>query len=623
MRAECLVPPKEGPWLLAILAIVGLVYAGALSGSFHFDDTHSLLENPSVRELANVPQLFFDMQAFSRNEGSQMYRPLVLLSYALTYQVVGFEPMVFLSFNWLIHLAVVACAYLLHRRLGLSQRRSALASLLFGVHPIVAEPVHYVSARSESLAALGSVLSLLFFLRRGKVSAFLSVLFFACALLAKASAAALPAVLVLYERSVRVQNWADVRWLRLAGFGFILAGYLVGTRSLLNEALLEAPVRTLSEQLAVQSKAVLYYGKLMVGLQAQSVEHQFYAADQMGGTYALSAFCLVSLIVLLGSWLWAYERTAFFYAGWALFALLPTLIVPLNMLVNERRLYLPLMACAALAVLWPVERVRRDLLIGGATIVVLLSYLAVQRSAVWESEWSLWQDAQSKAPHMVRPHVKVGVLLRERGDFQGALRSYGQALAVDPEHAPALNNMGNVYRAMGDRAKAQRAYEQALALWPQYVDAMINLATLDSEAGAYAESNRLFQKALEIGSNRAELHNNLGTNYLRMGDYRSAEEALRAALELSHSSPRILFNLGGALEGMERYEEAREQFLEAVAIDSTYAGAYAKLGGLCQRAGDRNCALAYYTSFLRHWRGEEAVADDVRRRLKALSSERQ
>ena len=60
---------------------------------------------------------------------------------------------------------------------------------------------------------------------------------------------------------------------------------------------------------------------------------------------------------------------------------------------------------------------------------------------------------------------------------------------------------------------------------------------------------------------------------------------------------------------MERYEEAREQFLGAIAMDSTYAGAYAKLGGLCQRAGDRRCARANYASFLRHWRGEKAVAE--------------
>ena len=72
MRAELFTSPREGTRLLAILGIVGLIYAGALTGSFHFDDTHSLLENPAVRDLTNLPQLFFDTQAFSRNEGSQM-----------------------------------------------------------------------------------------------------------------------------------------------------------------------------------------------------------------------------------------------------------------------------------------------------------------------------------------------------------------------------------------------------------------------------------------------------------------------------------------------------------------------------------------------------------------------
>ena len=72
MRAELSPLLREGTWLLAILGIVGLIYAGALTGSFHFDDTHSLLENPAVRDLANLPQLFFDTQAFSRNEGSQI-----------------------------------------------------------------------------------------------------------------------------------------------------------------------------------------------------------------------------------------------------------------------------------------------------------------------------------------------------------------------------------------------------------------------------------------------------------------------------------------------------------------------------------------------------------------------
>ena len=83
--------------------------------------------------------------------------------------------MAFLSFNWLIHLAVVASAYLLHRQIGL--RDLVLAALLFGVHPIVAEPVHYVSARSESLAALGAVCPCLLCVRAGDTHSYRLFLF--------------------------------------------------------------------------------------------------------------------------------------------------------------------------------------------------------------------------------------------------------------------------------------------------------------------------------------------------------------------------------------------------------------------------------------------------------------
>ena len=46
-------------------------------------------------------------------------------------------------------------------------------------------------------------------------------------------------------------------------------------------------------------------------------------------------------------------------------------------------------------------------------------------------------------------------------------------------------------------------------------------------------------------------------------------------------------------------------------------GRLCKLGSLCQRAGDRHCARVNYASFLSHWRGDESVADEVRRRLRS------
>ena len=35
-----------------------LCYANSFNGSFHYDDFHSIVENPAIRSLANLP-LFF------------------------------------------------------------------------------------------------------------------------------------------------------------------------------------------------------------------------------------------------------------------------------------------------------------------------------------------------------------------------------------------------------------------------------------------------------------------------------------------------------------------------------------------------------------------------------------
>ncbi len=77
--------------LLLLLAVVCLAHFNTLGNSFHFDDEHSLTENPHIRDLGNIPAFFSRSDMFSANVGSDMYRPLVLVSYALNYSVGGYE----------------------------------------------------------------------------------------------------------------------------------------------------------------------------------------------------------------------------------------------------------------------------------------------------------------------------------------------------------------------------------------------------------------------------------------------------------------------------------------------------------------------------------------------------
>ena len=43
-------------WALLLVAIWPmLVYANSLNNPFHYDDIHSIVENPHIRQLANIP----------------------------------------------------------------------------------------------------------------------------------------------------------------------------------------------------------------------------------------------------------------------------------------------------------------------------------------------------------------------------------------------------------------------------------------------------------------------------------------------------------------------------------------------------------------------------------------
>ena len=59
-----------------------LVYSNSLDGPFHYDDSHSIVDNPHIRSLANIPAFFSEPTLFSANPDNAMYRPLLLASFA-------------------------------------------------------------------------------------------------------------------------------------------------------------------------------------------------------------------------------------------------------------------------------------------------------------------------------------------------------------------------------------------------------------------------------------------------------------------------------------------------------------------------------------------------------------
>ena len=109
----------SGAWAPVLLVVaVAVTFANSVHEGFHFDDRHSLVENPHIRSLAAIPDFFVDPQSFSRNRGSEMYRPLVLLSYALTYRLFDYQAVFYHLTNVVIHVLVALLVYAVYRRVG-------------------------------------------------------------------------------------------------------------------------------------------------------------------------------------------------------------------------------------------------------------------------------------------------------------------------------------------------------------------------------------------------------------------------------------------------------------------------------------------------------------------------
>tara|TARA_Y100000758_G_scaffold302813_2_gene271758 strand:- start:444 stop:2558 length:2115 start_codon:yes stop_codon:yes gene_type:complete len=611
--------------LLRDRVLIGLVcalcYLNFTGGDFHYDDFHSLVENPHIRSLLNIPNFFADPAAFSGDADKKMYRPLLLVTYAGQYALHGYEPLGFLLGNLLLH----GLASLLVGELAgvvLADRRAGLVSaLFFAAHPLAGEPVNYISSRSESLAACFYIGMILLAIGGRHKRALLS---YGLGLMVKSVVLTAPALLWAYDR------WLGERrtWREYASYGG-LATFYIGIISYNNflGGSLAAPVRDGATQLFTQLKTPAYYLYLLAMPSRLNVEHQFFEASSIGDASVLAG---AALVLSLGGLIWlGRERMPGFALLWSAVVLLPTAVMPLNMLVNERRLYI-VMVGLALGLGYLSRHIDRRW-----QMVWLLCAigLCLQRNAVWQSELHLWQDAVQKAPQMYRTQANFGKALQVEGRLDEAFAAYRRAIALDDHQADAFNNMATVYHLKGEMDQAISWYKQALERNPGLEEVHQNLAdayaqqgmhdkaivaygralSLDAnkgdiwsnyglllyQAGDLAEAEKAFRKAIDLLPTQAEPYNNLANIYVDQREYTRAESMYQLALDRQpEHRDQILANMGDLYRLLGLFGDGRACLQAAIALQPANADWHFLLGRLERVAGQDEAALLAFSSAL-------------------------
>ena len=595
-------------WVLILTA--GLVtWSGTLDNSFHYDDFHSIVDNIYLRvtslDAGVMGTYFTDPGTFSIDSEKGMYRPLLVTSFAVNhamgvwlglggYHVAGYHVV-----NIAVHLGSALVVCWLTRLLGGSVHARLLAGLLFVLHPVASEPVNYISSRSESLSVLLYLLGVCLFLRAESgrnLWRWGTWVAMAAGLFSKSTTITLPAVLLLLD--VLVISGRDLRRVASRLLSHHLAGWIVAIAYLaivtangwLGRSLAQ-DVRAPWAQALTQVKAAVYYMVLLAAPVHQSVEPQF-AVQSTFGTVVAGPLLLLASLAVGALWLSRSGHwRALFLLCWACVHLLPTLVVPLNVLVNERRAYGPLaILCIGAGILLASVHWRQlgrpwrpgwGLAVAGCAV---LGVLSVERSRVWADEFSLWGDAVRKAPRMSRAHLYLGNAYKDAAQhsmdlavrnrhWQAATGAYARAYeeAGDLDlRLRALHNRGGVHMAMAGEARtetrageelaaAEELFKAAVERNPLYADAIINLGSVALHTARQAGRTRQekevllrksierYLEALRVRPNHSQAHGNLGVAYQDLGELDEAARHYRHAVHLNPGDWLTLKNLGSVL----------------------------------------------------------------------------
>lgn len=522
--------------LIVLLTVAAVVHSSSLVGVYVFDD----------KTVVN-DEAFYDFWKFDWWSSKTLRRPIGRTLFAIQFEFLGSSASISHVVNIAIHLVAVAGMFhllqliLLHRFSELAEgfrRWVAIgATAVWALHPITTTVVTYSIQRFESLAAVGMVWSIYFWIRAYSKTIdssskptittspnwFYWTLSLAAACFAfgsKQTSAGLPFVLMLADRVVLRDSWkASVRqWL---GPGLLLIPLAIGASMILPGLFRSSRTKTVGFQLegidafsyiCAQPFVFLRYLKLTIFPSDLVLDYGWIPSD-FGGWLWLGAILWIAILGAL--WVaWLHKPLSAWLASWALMVLATTSLLPTQDVIYEHRYYLPSgMMIAAVFVLvarlrFVGESSKKAFFAAVAVACVLLAFGTVMRNLDYVSALRLAQVDSERQPDNPRALYRVAAFDDDSSQVQleTALRRAIQ-MSEDRGYWYAGTNykwrreLADLLYLTGRPTEAAPWYVAALKENHnplQEAEVIMSLAMIASINGENEIANRLFEKGIAM-----------------------------------------------------------------------------------------------------------------------------
>jgi len=125
-------------------------------------------------------------------------------------------------------------------------------------------------------------------------------------------------------------------------------------------------------------------------------------------------------------------------------------------------------------------------------------------------------------PTSVEAHIRLGRLLADSGDTNGAAAHYREAIRLNPNMGAAHNNLAVILESTGQTDAAIAEYREVVRLQPERAESRSNLAAVLASAGRPDQAIEQFRIALQLKPQLVDTRFGLANAYAQAGLVREA-----------------------------------------------------------------------------------------------------
>ncbi len=556
---------------LGLIALTFFVFSAILGHPFiYYDDESYITKNPMVLQGLSWPTLQWAFTTFQTGD----WQPLVWISFILTDQFFGLNAAAFHGVNLTLHILNILLVFFIFQRLTKKAWAAAFLAAFFAIHPLRVESVAWISERKDVLSGFFWWLTIGAYLeaktRGKKVFEYLTILFFAFAIMSKPIVVSLPIILLLldYWPLSRIDSLKSLlgclreklSMIMMSVFSCIMASAANGIDGIVK-----------IERLTVQGWLInpllsywLYIKKTLWPVDL-AIFYPFPARETF--TLTLAGICLAGL-VLTSVWVFKKrKKSPHLLVGWAwyLIALFPVIgFIPISyQAIADRYTYLPHIGLGIMVIgsvgQWHSPSAKRFAALAGVAAVICWAVLAKQQVGYWVSPLALNQHA----------------------------------VDVIPNNYIAHGNLGYAYFKKGNLRKAEKHFRETIRIRPQNYFAISRLATTLATQERYKEAEELFLRALTLRPKSISTRYNLGSIYSLQGDPR-AESYFLDILKIKKDSLVAKAGLAQLYIHQGKIPEAEQWIQEVLKQNPHHTAAHYQMGFIAELRGDRKKAIEMY-----------------------------